>query len=185
MLSIECGRVAKWPQTQSAYTDLIHVLVLIGLPAGPVNTALSRHAIDASSSGVMVNVFNDLANLPDTAMPWKPWGKPDAVVELCLAAARADAVLLVTSYRGRIPSMARNRLADGSVASRALHDKPLAGVGRSSGCYSGIWSRRVEDARGGLGRRIEPLTVPALRDVITQLADEVHGGDAAATISLP
>jgi hypothetical protein len=67
----------------------------------------------------------------------------------------------------------------------ALHDKPLAVVGRSSGCYSGIWSRRVEDARGGLGRRIEPLTVPALRDVVTQLADEVHGGDAAATISLP
>jgi hypothetical protein len=103
MLSIECGRVAivAAPQTQSAFTDLIHVLVLIGLPAGPVNTALSRHAIDASSSGVMVNVFNDLANLPRYRDALETVGKPDAVVDLRLAAARADAVLLVTSYRGR------------------------------------------------------------------------------------
>ena len=31
---------------------------------------------------------------------------PDAVVDLRLAAAEADVVLVVTSYRGRIPSMA-------------------------------------------------------------------------------
>jgi hypothetical protein len=59
----------------------------------------------------------------------------------------------------------------------ALHDKPLAVIGRSTGCYSGVWSRQVEDARGGLGPRvIEPLTVPTLREALNKLADEVRGG---------
>jgi NAD(P)H-dependent FMN reductase len=113
------------------------------------------------------------------------YGTPDAVVALRMAASDADAVLVVTSYRGRIPSMVHSaidwltrRWRDG-----ALHDKPLAVVGRSTGCYTGVWSRQVEDTRGGLGHRvIEPLTVPTLREAITKLADEVHGGSAAAAI---
>ena len=52
------------PQTPNAFTDFINVLVLVGLPAGPVNRALSRRAIDSSPEGVMVTVFNDLARLP-------------------------------------------------------------------------------------------------------------------------
>jgi hypothetical protein len=52
------------PQTPNAFTDFITVLVLVGLPAGPVNRALRRHAIDSSLDGVLVNVFNDLARLP-------------------------------------------------------------------------------------------------------------------------
>ena len=105
-----------------------------------------------------------------------------------LAAAEADAVLLVTSYRGRIPLMAHNAIdwLTGQWRPGALHDKPRAVVGRSSGCYSGIWSHRVDDVHGGLERRvIEPLTVLTLADVVRQLADEVHGGRAAAAISLP
>jgi hypothetical protein len=59
----------------------------------------------------------------------------------------------------------------------ALHHKPLAVVGRSSGCYSGVWSRQVEDTRGGLEPRvIEPLTVRTLREAVKKLADEVPGG---------
>jgi hypothetical protein len=65
----------------------------------------------------------------------------------------------------------------------ALHDKPLAVVGRSTGCYTGVWSRQFEDTRGGLGPRvIEPLTVPTLREAVKKLADEVHGGSAAAAM---
>jgi hypothetical protein len=68
--------------TPSAFTDLIHVLVLIGLPAGSVNSALSRHAIDASPDGVMVNVFNDLASLPRYRDVLETVAKRDAVVNL-------------------------------------------------------------------------------------------------------
>ena len=173
------------PQTPNAFTDFITVLVLVGLPAGPVNRALSRHAIDSSPDGVLVNVFSDVASLPRYREDLETWGKPDAVVDLRLAAAEADAVLVVTSYRGRVPSMAHNAIDWLTRRWRhgALHDKPLAVVGRSAGCYSGVWSRQIDGVRGGLGPRvIEPLTVPTLREAVRKLADEVHGGGAAAAM---
>jgi len=173
------------PQTPNAFTDFMNVLVSVGLPAGPVNRALSRHAIDSSPDGVVVNVFNDVARLPRYREALETRGKPDAVVDLRLAAAEADAVLFVTSYRGRVPSMAHNAIDWLTRRWRhgALHDKPLAVVGPSAGCYSCVWSRQIEDTRGGLGPRvIEPLTVPTLREAVKKLADEVHGGSAAAAM---
>jgi hypothetical protein len=173
------------PQTPNAFADFITVLVLVGLPAGPVNRALSRHAIDSSPDGVLVNVFSDVASLPRYREDLETWGKPDAVVDLRLAAAEADAVLVVTSYRGRVPSMAHNAIDWLTRRWRhgALHGKPLAVVGRSAGCYSGVWSRQIDGARGGLGpRMIEPLAAPTLRDAVRKLADEVHGGSAAAAM---
>jgi hypothetical protein len=172
-------------QTPNAFADFITVLVLVGLPAGPVNRALSRHAIGCSPDGVLVNVFSDVASLPRYREDLETWGKPDAVVDLRLAAAEADAVLVVTSYRGRVPSMAHNAIDWLTRRWRhgALHDKPLAVVGPSAGCYSGVWSRQIGDTRGGLGpRAIEPLTVPTLREAVKKLADEAHGGSAAAAM---
>jgi hypothetical protein len=166
------------PQIPNRFFDLTSVLVLVGLPAGPANRALSRHAIDISPDGVMVNVFNDLAALPVYRNAVETKSKPEAVVDLCLAAAEADAVLLVTSYRGRIPSIAHNAIdwLTGQWRPGALHDKPMAVVGQSSGCYSGVWSRRVEDEHGRSDHRvIEPLTVPTLADVVRRLAADVHG----------
>ena len=173
------------PQTPNAFTDFINVLVLVGLPAGPVNRALSRHALDSSPDGVMVNVFDDLARLPRYSEALETRGTPEAVVALRIAATEADAVLVVTSYRGRVPSMAHSAIDWLTRRWRhgALHDKPLAVVGRSSGCYSGVWSRQIEDTGGGLGPRvIEPLTVPTLREAVKKLADEVPGGSTAAAI---
>jgi NAD(P)H-dependent FMN reductase len=140
-------------QTPHALTDFITVLVLVGFPAGPVNRALSRHAIGCSPDGVLVNVFNDVASLPRYREDLETWGKPDAVVDLRLAAAEADAVLVVTSYRGRIPTMAHNAIDWLTRRWRhsALRDKPLAVVGPSAGCYSGVLLRQINDSRGGLG----------------------------------
>jgi hypothetical protein len=101
------------------------------------------------------------------------------------AAIEADAVLIVTSYRGRIPSVAHSAIdwLTRRWCHGALHDKPLAVVGRSAGCYSGVWSRQIEDAQGDLGPRvIEPLEVPTLREVMKKLADEVPGGSATAAM---
>ena len=152
---------------------------MVGLPAGPVNRAVSRHAIDSSPDGVLVNVFNDLARLPRYREALETRGKPDAVVDLRLAAAEADAVLVVTSYRGRVPSMAHNAIDWLTRRWRhgALHRQ--AACRRSAdraGCYSGVLSRQVADAPGGLGRRvIEPLTVRSLHEAVKKLADEVSG----------
>ena len=59
-------------QTPNAFANLINVLVLVGLPTGAANGALSRHASDASPDGVAINVFGDLASLPATGMAWQP-----------------------------------------------------------------------------------------------------------------
>jgi hypothetical protein len=134
----------------------------------------------------MVSVFDDLSRLPRYREALEAQGKPEAVVQLRLAATEADAVLLITSYRGQVPAMAHNTIDWLTRRWRggALHDKPLAVVGQSAGCYSGVWSHRVEDAREGWHRVIEPLTVPGLPDVVRQLAYEAHGG-GAATFSQP
>ena len=173
------------PQTPDAFAYFISVLVVIGIPAGPVNRALSRYAIDSSPDGVMVNVFNDVACLPRYREALETRAKPDAVVDLRLAAAEADAVLVVTSYLGRVPSMTHRAIDWLTRRWRhgALHDKPLAVVGQSSGYYTGVLSHQVEDTRGGLGSRvIEPLTVPTLSEAVKKLADEVNGGSAAAAM---
>ena len=173
------------PQTPNAFPDFITVLVLVGLPAGPVNRALSRHVIDSSPNGVMVHVFDDLARLPRYKEALETHRTPEAVVALRLAASEADAVLVVTSYRGRVPSMAHSAIDWLTRRWRpgALRDKPIAVMGRSTGCYSGVWTRQIEDTHGGLGPRvIEPLTVPTLREAVKRLADEVHGGSAAAAM---
>jgi NAD(P)H-dependent FMN reductase len=171
------------PQAPNALPDFVTVLVLVGLPAGPINRAMSRHAIDSSPDGAMVNVFDDLARLPHYNEAMEAGGAPGAVVALRAAASEADAVLVVTSYRGRVPSMVHNAIdwLTRRWCHGGLHDKPLAVISRSTGCYSGVWLRQVEDTRGGLGSRvIEPLTVPSLGEAIKRLADEVHGGNAAA-----
>ena len=174
------------PETPDVFTDFINVLVLVGLQASPVSRALSRLAIDSSPDGVMVNVFDDLAGLPRYREALETHETPEAVVALRIAATEADAVLVITSYRGRVPAMAHNAIDWLTRRWRrgALHDKPLAVVGRSSGCYSGVWSRQEKDTRGGLGPRvIEPLTVPTLGEAVKRLADEVHRGGVAAAIS--
>src|ERR1700754_4268001 len=104
------GATTAAPHKPKAFTDLINVLVLIGIPAGPVNRALSRCVIASSPDGVLVNVFNDLGCLPRYREALETRVKPDAVVDLHLAAAEAGAVLVVTSYRGRVPSMAHNAI---------------------------------------------------------------------------
>ena len=173
------------PQAPNPFADFINVLVLVCLPAGPISSTLRRQAIASAPEGVMVSVCDDLGRLPRYREALETKGKPDAVIQLRLAAAEADALLLVTSYRGRIPSMAHNAIdwLTRQWRGGALHDKPLAIVGESAGCYSGVWSHWVEDAREGLHRVIEPLTVPGLPDVIGHLAGEVPGGSAATAAS--
>ncbi len=164
------------PQSSNTFPDFINVLILVGLPGGPLKRALCRHVIDSSPDGVMVNVFDDLSRLPRYNEALDTHGTPDTVVALRAAATEADAVLVVTCYRGRIPAVAHNAIdwLTRRWHGGALHDKPLAVIGRSTGCYSGVWSRQIEDPHGRLGPRVvEPLTVPTLREVVEKLAYEV------------
>jgi|SRR5882757_10657685 len=173
------------PQSASAFPEFKTVLVLVALPATPVNRALSRHAIDSSPDGVLVHVFDDLARVPRYNEALETEGTPDAVVALRAAVSAADAVLVITSYRGRVPSMAHSAIDWLTRRWRPgeLYRKPIAVIGRSTGCYSGVWTRQIEDTHGRPGCRvIEPITVPTLREAVKRLGDEARGCSAAATM---
>ena len=133
-----------------------------------------------------MNVFNDVACLPRYREALETRAKPDAVVDLRLAAAEADAVLLVTSYRGRIPSMAHNAIDWLTRRWRPVH------------CMTSRlpWSadRRVLQRRLVTPSRGRPWRFGTPSDRATdgadparrgqKLADEVHGGSAAAAMPL-
>jgi NAD(P)H-dependent FMN reductase len=107
-------------------------------------------------------------------------GTPGSVEDLRRAAAEADAVLIVTTYRGRVPAVVHNAIDWLTCRwdQAALHDKPLAVIGRASGRYSGVWSRQTDDAdTSARPRIIESITVPNLHEAIKKLASEVHVGD--------
>jgi NAD(P)H-dependent FMN reductase len=170
------GAATPASQSPNLHADLINVLVLVGLSSGPVSRAVGRHVIENSPDGVMVNVFGDLARLPRWNEALEARHTPDEVVELRTAASEADAVLVVTNYRARVPSMAHNAIDWLTrFQPRALLQKPIGVIGRSNGSCSGVWSRQIKHVCGGTEHRvIEPLTVPNLRAAITKLADEVR-----------
>jgi NAD(P)H-dependent FMN reductase len=158
----------------------INVLTIVGLRAGSDTSALAKVAADSSADGITFNTFDSLSDLPRYSEALENRGTPSPVGGLRTAATEADAVLVVTTYRGRIPAMVHNAIdwLTRRWDQGALHDKPLAVIGRAAGCYSGVWSHQAEDPDGLAGHRvIEPITVATLREAIEMLAGEVHAGN--------
>jgi NAD(P)H-dependent FMN reductase len=167
-------------KTVSAMTN-INVLIIVGLRAASINRELAKVATDCSEDGIALNMFDSLTDLPRYSETFENRGTPSSVGALRTAAAEADAVLIVTTYHGRVPAVVHNAIdwLTRRWDQAALHDKPLAVIGRASGCYSGVWSHQTEDADRIAGPRvIESITVSNLREAIKKLACEVHAGDA-------
>ena len=168
-------------QTQtrlSVMTD-INVLIIVGLRAGSVHRVLAKVAADSAGDGITLNTFDSLSDLPWYSETLEKHRTPSSVEALRRAAAEADAVLIVTNYHGRVPAVVHNAIdwLTRRWDQGALHDKPLAAIGRAAGCYSGVWSHQAEDADGIAGPRvIESITVPTLREAIKTLTCEVHAG---------
>jgi NAD(P)H-dependent FMN reductase len=155
----------------------INVLTIVGLRASSVTRALAKVAADSSADGITLNTFDSLSDLPRYSEALENRGTPSSVGALRTAATKADAVLVVTTYHGRMPAMVHNAIdwLTRRWDQGALHDKPLAVIGRAADCYTGVWSHQAEDADGVAGHRvIEPITVAALGDAIKMLAGEVH-----------
>jgi NADPH-dependent FMN reductase len=154
-----------------------NLLIIVGLSSASVNRALAKVVADASADGITFNIFDNLSELPRYSETLENGGTPSPVVELRTAGAEADALLVVTTYHGRIPTAVHNAIdwLTKRWDQAALHDKPLAVIGSAAGCYSGVWSHQIENAEGIAGPRIiEPITVPTLREAIKKLAGEVH-----------
>jgi NADPH-dependent FMN reductase len=159
----------------------INVLTIVGLRASSVARALAKVAADSSADGITLNTFDCLSDLPRYSEALENRATPSSVGALRTAATAADAVLVVTTYQGRMPAMVHNAIdwLTRRWDQGALHDKPLAVIGRAAGCYTGVWSHQAEDADGIAGRRVvEPITVTTLGDAIKMLAGEVHVPDA-------
>jgi NAD(P)H-dependent FMN reductase len=160
----------------------INVLIIVGFRAGSVSRELAEVAADGSGNGIALKMFDNLAELPLCSEEFEDPGMQGSVGALRTAAAEADAVLIVTTYRGRVPAAVHNAIdwLTRRWDRAALHDKPLAVIGRASDYYSGVWSHQTEDA-GHVAAPpvIESITVSNLREAINRLACEVQTRDAS------
>jgi NAD(P)H-dependent FMN reductase len=160
----------------SAVRD-VNVLIIIGVRGGSVNRELAQVAADGSADGIKLNTFESLADLPRYSETFEDRGTPSSVGALRTAAEEADAVLIVTTYHGRVPAVVHNAIdwLTRRWDQATLHDKPLAVIGRAAGCYSGVWSHQTEEADRIAGPRvIESITVSNLGEAIRKLAREAH-----------
>jgi NADPH-dependent FMN reductase len=184
MLRIECrqGRDDCYYPNSKTVSEMtgINVLTIVGLRASSVTRALAKVAADSSADGITLNTFDNLSDLPRYSEALENRGTPSSVGALRTAATEADAVLVVTTYHGRMPAMVHNAIdwLTRRWDQGALHDKPLAVIGRAADCYTGVWSHQAEDADGIAGHRvIEPITVATLREAVKMLAGEVPAGN--------
>ena len=136
----------------------VNVLVIVGSRAKSVDDALALLAAESASNGTTVNVFDTLGELPPYSETLEADRTPDSVVALRAAATEADSALVVTNYHGRVPTMVHNAIDWLTLRwnQSALHDKPLAVIGRAD------------------GRVVEPITVATLHEAVDKLAGEAN-----------
>jgi chromate reductase len=114
------------------------------LRRGSHNTSLLRAAAQSLPSGVELELYDGLADLPhyDADLDVEP--VPEPVAQLRDAIAEADAVLISTpEFNGSIPGALKNALdwASRPFPDNALKGKPVAVVGASTGLFGAAWAQ--------------------------------------------
>jgi chromate reductase len=185
----------------------IRILGLSGsLRRGSHNTALLRAAALSLPSGVELEVYDDLRDLPaydadlDTLET-----EPESVARLREAIADADGVLISTpEFNGSIPGVLKNALdwASRPFPDSTLKGKPVAVVGASTGLFGAVWAQaetkkilgiigadvldgelpvgQASGAFGDDGRLIEPDLRNALEELLGVLAARVGARESQA-----
>ncbi|HEU4976064.1 MAG TPA: NADPH-dependent FMN reductase [Baekduia sp.] len=131
----------------------MRILGLSGsLRRGSHNTALLRAAAMTLPSGVELEVFDGLRDLPlyDEDLDVQP--APAPVARLRDALREADGVLIATpEYNGSIPGGLKNAIdwASRPFPDNALRGKPVAVVGASTGLFGAVWAQA--ETRKALG----------------------------------
>jgi chromate reductase len=184
----------------------IRILGLSGsLRSGSHNTALLRAAALSLPSGVELEVFDGLRDLPhyDADLDVEP--QHEAVARLRAAIADADGVLISTpEFNGSIPGTLKNALdwASRPFPDNALRGKPVAVVGASTGLFGAVWAQaetkkilgitgadvldgelpvgQASGAFGDDGHLIEPDLRNALQELLGVLAARVGARESQA-----
>ena len=126
-------------------SSAIRILGLSGsLRSGSHNTALLRAAALSLPSGVELEVYDGLRDLPpyDADLDVEP--ADEAVARLREAIAGADGVLISTpEFNGSIPGVLKNALdwASRPFPDNALRGKPVAVIGASTGLFGAVWAQ--------------------------------------------
>jgi len=122
----------------------VKVLVLVGsLRAASLNRQLAEVASETAPAGVSLQLFDRLGELPFYNEDIDGDGVDEVVQALRLAAAEADAALVVTpEYNGSIPGVLKNAIdwLSRPYGAGALNGKPLAVIGTALGQYGGVWA---------------------------------------------
>jgi NAD(P)H-dependent FMN reductase len=122
----------------------VKVLVLVGsLRAASLNRQLAEVASETTPAGVSLQLFDRLGELPFYNEDEDGDGVAESVQALRLAAAEADAALVVTpEYNGSIPGVLKNAIdwLSRPFGNGALKGKPLAVIGTALGQYGGVWA---------------------------------------------
>ena len=140
------------------------------LRAESYNTALARAVVDVAPTGVEVEVFDGLGQLPPFDADVDGDVTP-AVRHLRDSIARADAVLFVTpEYNGSIPGVLKNAIdwASRPRGDAALLGKTVAVAGASTGQYGALWAQQdLRRVLGIAGARVvcDELPVARAQDV--------------------
>lgn len=122
----------------------VTVLVLVGsLRTASVNRQIAELATEVAPDGVDLVVYPGLAELPFYNEDLDTDDPPAPVAALRVAAAQADAALVVTpEYNGTIPGVLKNAIdwLSRPYGDSALQGKPLAVLGAAAGRYGGAWA---------------------------------------------
>jgi len=184
----------------------IRILGLSGsLRGGSHNTALLRAAALSLPSGVELEVYDGLRDLPhyDADLDVEP--QHEAVARLREAIAGADGVLISTpEFNGSIPGVLKNALdwASRPFPDSALKGKPVAVVGASTGLFGAVWAQaetkkilgisgadvldgelpvgQAHGAFGDDGHLLEPELRTALQELLGVLAARMGARESQA-----
>jgi chromate reductase len=175
------------------------------LRGGSHNTALLRAAALSLPSGVELEVYDGLRDLPHYDADLDVDGGPEAAVRLREAIADADGILISTpEFNGSIPGALKNALdwASRPFPDNALRGKPVAVVGASTGLFGAVWAQaetkkalgiigadvldgelpvgQAAGAFGDDGHLIEPELRNALQELLGVLAARVGAQESQA-----
>jgi chromate reductase, NAD(P)H dehydrogenase (quinone) len=124
---------------------VLRILGISGsLRAGSHNTSLLRAAAKLLPSGVELEIYDGLRELPayDADRDIEP--ADPAVERLRAAIADADGVLIATpEFNGSIPGVLKNALdwASRPFPDNELRGKPVAVIGASTGLFGAVWAQ--------------------------------------------
>src|SRR6478735_3160354 len=145
------------------------------LRSGSHNTSLLRAAAMSLPSGVELEFYDGLADLPHYNEDLDVDPVPEHVAHLREAIAQADGLLIATpEYNGSIPGVLKNAIdwASRPFPDNSLRGKPVAVIGASTGLFGAVWAQaEARKVLATIGADVLDRELPVGQ------ADEAIGGD--------